>query len=105
VLTHPLLSPAFADLRALAPLLILAGEHEVLLDDALRVAERARAVGGEAIAHIGRKMQHDWPLTLPWLEESRVAWSAILNFIQALGARAAAAPSSISRHCHLESAS
>jgi monoterpene epsilon-lactone hydrolase len=36
-----LASPAFADLRGLAPLLIQAGSHEVLLDDALRLAARA----------------------------------------------------------------
>lgn len=36
-----LASPALADLRGLAPLLIQAGSHEVLLDDALRLAARA----------------------------------------------------------------
>ncbi|MGW0086573.1 alpha/beta hydrolase [Streptomyces sp. NPDC003393] len=36
-----LASPALADLRGLAPLLIQVGSHEVLLDDAVRLAARA----------------------------------------------------------------
>jgi hypothetical protein len=27
-------------------------------------------------------MQHDWPLTLPWLDESRTAWSEIVRFVE-----------------------
>jgi monoterpene epsilon-lactone hydrolase len=37
----PLISPLFADLSGLPPLIIQAGTHEVLLDDALRLARRA----------------------------------------------------------------
>lgn len=37
----PLVSPLFADLRGLPPLLIQAGSHEVLLDDATRLAAHA----------------------------------------------------------------
>lgn len=39
--TSPTISPVFADLTGLPPLLIQAGSHEVLLDDALRVAAHA----------------------------------------------------------------
>jgi len=37
----PYISPIFGDLRGLPPLLIQVGSHEVLLSDALRLAERA----------------------------------------------------------------
>ncbi|MFC4146818.1 alpha/beta hydrolase [Micromonospora mangrovi] len=37
----PLASPLFADLRGLPPLLVQAGTHEILLDDALRLAAEA----------------------------------------------------------------
>ncbi|MER5540841.1 alpha/beta hydrolase fold domain-containing protein [Streptomyces mirabilis] len=37
----PLASPVFADLTGLAPLLIQVGSHEILLDDAVRLAARA----------------------------------------------------------------
>jgi epsilon-lactone hydrolase len=36
-----LVSPIFADLSALPPLIIQAGTHEVLLDDAVRLARQA----------------------------------------------------------------
>ncbi len=39
----PLVSPIHADLRGLPPLLIQVGSHELLLDDALRLAARAAA--------------------------------------------------------------
>jgi acetyl esterase/lipase len=37
------ISPLFADLAGLPPLLIQAGSHEILLDDATRLAARAAA--------------------------------------------------------------
>jgi acetyl esterase/lipase len=42
---HPLVSPLFADLAGLPPLLIQVGDDEVLLDDSTRLAKRAEAVG------------------------------------------------------------
>lgn len=77
----PELSPLFAALADLPPLLVLAGEHEILLDDATRVVEAATRAGTTASLVVGRGMQHDWPLTLPWLDESRSAWSEIRGFI------------------------
>ena len=41
----PACSPLFADLRGLPPMLIHAGTEEILLADAERLAERARAAG------------------------------------------------------------
>jgi acetyl esterase/lipase len=76
----PLLSPVYAELHGLPPILALAGEHEVLLDDARRVVERACSAGTDARMLIGRGMQHDWPLTLPWLDESKEAWRAMAAF-------------------------
>jgi epsilon-lactone hydrolase len=78
--SEPELSPLFADLSGLPPLFLLAGAHEVLLDDAVRVAERAASSGTPTRLLVGKGMQHDWPLTLPWLEESRLAWSEIRGF-------------------------
>jgi monoterpene epsilon-lactone hydrolase len=74
------LSPVFAELSGLPPLLLLVGEDEALLDDTLRVRGAAEAAGTEVRLHLGKCMQHDWPLTLPWLEESRLAWNVIKDF-------------------------
>ncbi len=78
---NPLVSPAYADPSGLCPLLVLAGEDELLLGDACRFVDRARAAGTDARLHVGTGMQHDWPLTLPWLDESRRAWAAIAAFV------------------------
>ena len=78
----PLLSPLFADLSGLPPLLLLAGEDEILRDDAVRVAARAAHAGTDARLLIGSGMQHDWPLTLPWLAESRAAWKTMCAFVE-----------------------
>ena len=43
---RPLASPIFADLTGLPPLLIQVGSHEILLDDAVRLAARA---GGDDV--------------------------------------------------------
>lgn len=76
----PYVSPVFGDLSELPPLLLLAGEHELLLDDARRVHESATRAGTASRMLVGEGMQHDWPLTLPWLDESRQAWRAMRNF-------------------------
>ncbi len=78
----PYISPVFADLSGLPSLLLMVGENELLLDDALRVRDAAREKGTGVTVLIGKGMQHDWPLTLPWLEESRLAWTAMGAFLE-----------------------
>jgi monoterpene epsilon-lactone hydrolase len=82
----PLLSPVFADLSGLPPLLVLIGEDELLLDDARRVVDSAKRAGTDARLLVGEKMQHDWPLTLPWLAEARAAWREMRRFVDERGA-------------------
>lgn len=88
----PLVSPTFADLSDLPPLLVLAGEDELLARDARRVVDRARAGGTDARLLVGQGMQHDWPLALPWLDESRRAWRAIARFVEDLAGDGEATP-------------
>lgn len=91
----PYISPVFAELSGLPPLLLLVGQDELLLDDALRVRDAGASAGIDVRVHVGKGMQHDWPLTLPWLEESRLAWSAMRNFVDECAAgtsRSARAP-------------
>jgi len=78
----PYVSPVFADLSGLPPLLLLVGEDELLLDDTLRVRDAAASVGTYVRVLIGKGMQHDWPLTLPWLDESKQAWNTIRRFLE-----------------------
>jgi len=78
----PYVSPVFADVSGLPPLLLLVGQDELLLDDAVRIRDAATSNGTDVRVHLGKGMQHDWPLTLPWLDESRLAWTAIRNFVE-----------------------
>ena len=78
----PLASPLFADLRGLPPLLIHVGSDEVLLDDAVRLAERAKAAGVDATLEIYDRMIHVWHWFLPMLDEAQTAVEAIGRFVR-----------------------
>jgi monoterpene epsilon-lactone hydrolase len=53
-----LISPVFADLAGLPPLLIQVGTHEVLLDDAVRLARRAALADVQVILDITPRVPH-----------------------------------------------
>jgi monoterpene epsilon-lactone hydrolase len=53
-----LISPLFADLSGLPPLIIQAGSHEVLLDDALRLAQQAATADVEVTLDITPGVPH-----------------------------------------------
>jgi phosphinothricin tripeptide acetyl hydrolase len=78
----PLASPLFADLRGLPPLLIHVGSDEVLLDDAVQLADRAKAVGVDATLEVWDRMVHVWHWFLPMLDEAQSAVDGIGRFIQ-----------------------
>jgi epsilon-lactone hydrolase len=61
----PVASPLYADLHDLPPLLIHAGEHEVLLSDSLRLAEKVQAAGVEVQLEVWEEMWHVWGSDLP----------------------------------------
>ncbi len=68
---HPLASPLYADPRALPPLLLHAVESEILRDDTLRFAERARAAGVAVDTRIWRNLPHAFAIFAPLLPEAR----------------------------------
>ncbi len=79
----PLASPVFADLRGLPPLLIHVGSDEVLLDDAVQLALRAKAAGVSATLEVWDRMIHVWHWFLPMLEEADTAVQGIGRFCRA----------------------
>jgi phosphinothricin tripeptide acetyl hydrolase len=78
----PLASPLFADLTGLPPLLVQVGSEEVLHDDAVGLADRARAAGVPATLQIWPEMVHVWHWFLPWLDEAQAAVDTAGAFIQ-----------------------
>ena len=70
-------------LRGLPPLLIHVGSDEVLLDDAVQLAERAKAAGVPATLEVWDRMIHVWHWFLPMLEEADTAVQGIGRFCRA----------------------
>jgi epsilon-lactone hydrolase len=68
-----LISPVFADLSGLPPLIIQAGSHEVLLDDALRLAQQAATADVEVMLDITPGVPHVFQAYYPILDEAAVA--------------------------------
>jgi epsilon-lactone hydrolase len=68
-----LISPVFADLSGLPPLIIQAGTHEVLLDDAVRLARQAAAADVEVTLDITPGVPHVFQAYYPILDEAAAA--------------------------------
>ena len=65
-----LISPVFADLSGLPPLIIQAGTHEVLLDDAIRLAQKAAADDVAVTLDLTPKVPHVFQNFYPILDEA-----------------------------------
>jgi len=68
-----LISPIFADLSGLPPLIIQAGTHEVLLDDAIRLARQAATADVEITLDITPGVPHVFQAYYPILDEAAAA--------------------------------
>lgn len=58
----PLANPLYADLTGLAPIYIQVGGDEVLLDDSLRLSDRARKAGVDVTLDVFPGMQHTFQM-------------------------------------------
>jgi epsilon-lactone hydrolase len=68
-----LISPVFAELSGLPPLIIQAGTHEVLLDDAIRLARQAATADVEVTLDITPGVPHVFQAYHPILDEAAAA--------------------------------
>lgn len=86
----PLISPVFGNFHGLPPMLIHAGEDEVLRDDAVRIAEKAKIAGVEVRLEIYPRMWHVWQINAK-LPQTVQSLDDIARFLQShLGAVASA---------------
>jgi epsilon-lactone hydrolase len=69
----PRISPLFADLTGLPPILVQAGTDEVLLNDAETMHRRATEVGVDCILQLWRDMTHAWTAFGPHVPEAAIA--------------------------------
>jgi acetyl esterase/lipase len=68
-----LISPIFADLSGLPPLIIQAGTHELLLDDAIRLARQAATADVQVTLDITAGVPHVFQAYYPILDEAAAA--------------------------------
>ena len=68
-----LISPVFADLSGLPSLIIQAGSHEVLLDDAVRLARQAATADVQVTLDITAGVPHVFQAYYPILDEAAAA--------------------------------
>jgi epsilon-lactone hydrolase len=80
---HPGASPAHADLAGLPPLLVHVGEAEVLLDDAVLLAESGRRDGVDVTLEAWPDMVHVWHVFAGRVPESTAAVDRIGAFLRA----------------------
>ena len=84
-LQHPLLSPLNATFKNMPPILIQAGERELLQDDAIKLAECLREAGSTVQLSIYPGLWHVWQVYPAFMvPESQVAIDEIGNFLCAL---------------------
>jgi acetyl esterase/lipase len=79
---NPLASPVFGDYRGLPPLLIQVGEHEMLRDDSVRVAKKARADGLTVKLEVWPGMFHVFQSHEPLLPEGKEAIEHLAAFMR-----------------------
>jgi len=81
---NPYASPLFGDFTGLPPLLIQVGSVEVLLDDAVVLAERAKEAGVSVTLEIWDEMIHVWHRYHPVLQEAREANARIGEYVRGI---------------------
>ena len=79
---HPYASPNFADLRSLPSLLIHVGRDEVLLDDSIKLHEKAQADGVDSTLEVWEDMIHVWHAFHPMLPEGKQAIARVGAFLR-----------------------
>ena len=81
-LRHPLAAPLHAELSGLPPLLVQAGGVEGLLDDARRIAHRAKEAGVKVTLDIAPDMIHAWHVFAGFLPEAQAAIDRTGEFLR-----------------------
>lgn len=78
----PYVSPLFGSFKGLPPLLICVSADELLLSDATRAAEKAKAEGCSVQMLVGEDMLHVWPLFSSLIPEAKRSILEIADYIR-----------------------
>lgn len=80
--SDPLVSPVFGDLSGLPPLLIQAGSHEILLGDAVRLAERAAVADVTVTLDVTSRAPHVFQGFAGAIDEAGAALDRASDFLK-----------------------
>jgi acetyl esterase/lipase len=83
-LTHPYISPLFADLRGLPPTFIQVGSEEILFDDSARLEAKLKEAGAPVELEVWEGMWHVFQAFVPYVPEAQEAILHIGSFIERL---------------------
>jgi acetyl esterase/lipase len=82
-LTDPRISPLYADLSGLPPMLVHVGDAEVLRDDSVQLAARAKRAGTPVELYVGPNMVHVWHLFADVAPEATRDFATVAAWIKA----------------------
>ena len=80
--SSPLISPIYADLSGLPPMLIQVGSTEVLLSDAQRIAQNAIKAGVSCRLQVWEDMMHVFQALSGWVPEASLAVREIGSWVE-----------------------
>ena len=79
---HPYISPLYGNLAGLPPLLLYAGEDEILRDDTVLFAGKAQAAGTTVSLRVGSGLFHCYPAMAPLFPEATQSMEEICDFMR-----------------------
>jgi len=82
LVTHPLVSPVFADLAGLPRMLVQVGELEPFRDAIIRFAAKARRSGVDLTLDEGEGMFHCWPVVVGVFPEADEALARAASYLR-----------------------
>lgn len=79
-LNEPTLSPIYGDVNQLPPILVFAGENDLLTPDVKLFVKKVQAAGRDITLMVGKDMVHVWPLL--GFRESRDAVNQMVDWLE-----------------------
>lgn len=81
-LQNPFISPLYADLSGLPPMLLQLSDAEVLVDEDLELAAKAKATGLDVNLQVWEGLIHVWHIYYHYLDQAEEALDKIVDFIK-----------------------
>jgi len=81
-LSHPYISPIYADFKGLPDIFIQVSDAEILLDDSTILAKKAESQGVNVTLEIWKNMPHCFPLFAQYIPEGKQALAHVSEFMQ-----------------------